>query len=170
MPLGGRRFPAPAGNVWVNTLAKCLLFWTMQRGVTLLEMLIVLVLLGLLVGMSAPLLTDWSDKLAVMRAGEEVAGFLQRARLLASYRSITVRITVAGESMTVALDSQPESVLARASGPAHRGVLMSASRSVLRFYPNGLGVGASNTKIVLSRGEEAESLTVSRLGRLKRWR
>jgi hypothetical protein len=44
-----------------------------------------------------------------------------------------------------------------------------ASRPVIRLYPNGFGLGAANTKIVLERGAAAESLTTSRLGRLKRW-
>jgi hypothetical protein len=46
---------------------------------------------------------------------------------------------------------------------------MRVSRPVIRLSPVGLGLGGSNTKVVLYRGAAAESLTTSRLGRLKRW-
>ncbi len=54
-------------------------------------------------------------------------------------------------------------------GPARHGVTLTASRSVIRIYSNGMGLGAANTKLVVRRGAAAESLTTSRLGRLKRW-
>jgi hypothetical protein len=46
---------------------------------------------------------------------------------------------------------------------------LDASRAVIRIDPTGLGYGAANSTIVLQRGAVAESLTTSRLGRLKRW-
>jgi hypothetical protein len=40
---------------------------------------------------------------------------------------------------------------------------------VIRVGPNGIGWGAANTQLILRRGAAAESLTTSRLGRLKWW-
>jgi hypothetical protein len=54
-------------------------------------------------------------------------------------------------------------------GPARHGVVLLASRAVIRLDPTGLGFGAANSTLVLRRGAVAESLTTSRLGRLKRW-
>ena len=49
------------------------------------------------------------------------------------------------------------------------GVALEASRAEIRLYPNGLGLGAANTKLVFRRGEAADSITISRLGRIRRW-
>lgn len=144
-------------------------FGSMQKGVTLLELLTALVILGLLTGLAAPTITDWSDKLAVMRASEDVASFHSRARLRAVFGALTVRMLLSPDSLAAVVDASPDSVLLRAPGPARRGVRMSITRSTIRLYPNGLGLGGSNTKVVLRKGQAAESLTVSRLGRLKRW-
>jgi len=38
----------------------------------------------------------------------------------------------------------------------------------MAYAPNGLGYGASNLTLVLRRGERAETLVVSRLGRVRR--
>jgi hypothetical protein len=51
-------------------------------------------------------------------------------------------------------------------GAAH-GVTLRASRDTLTFAPTGLGHGASNTTIVVSRGRRADTLVVSRLGRVR---
>jgi len=141
----------------------------MQRGVTLIELAIAMVLLGVLAALAVPKLAHWSDRLAVMRAVEEVAGFHRRARLRAVVGSRFVQVVFTGDSLVAVATGPPDSVLVRGPGPTRLGVSLNATRSVIRLYPNGLGLGGSNTKIVLKRGEVSESLTVSRLGRLKRW-
>lgn len=141
----------------------------MQKGVTLLELLTVLALLGFIAGLAAPALVGWSDRLSVGRAVEEVMGFHRRARLQAVFGSLFVREAITPDSMIATVLGAPDSVIARGAGPRRLGVSLVASRSVIRIYPNGLGLGGSNTKIVLRKGAAAESLTVSRLGRIRRW-
>jgi Tfp pilus assembly protein FimT len=119
--------------------------------------------------LAVPKLTDWSARLAVARAAGEVSGFYQQARLAATFRSVPARITLTSDSLIAADLDHPDSVLIWQPGPARLGVSLSASRNVLRFYPNGFALGASNTTIVLRKGEVAETMTVSRLGRLRRW-
>jgi prepilin-type N-terminal cleavage/methylation domain-containing protein len=142
----------------------------MQRGVTLVELVIAILILGVLASMAVPRLAAWSDRLAVLRAVEQVAGFHRRARLRAVLNSTRVGVAFSAESLTAVALGPPDSTILSEAGPARLGVSLTASRSSIRLYPNGLGVGAANTKIVLKKGEVAGSLTVSRLGRLKRWR
>src|SRR5437879_9379421 len=57
----------------------------------------------------------------------------------------------------------------RVAGPASHGVALEVSNPVVVFGPTGMGWGASNTKIVLRRGSQVETITVSRVGRVKHW-
>ncbi len=139
-------------------------------GVTLIELIVVLAILGVIVGLAVPRVAGWADRLAVLRAADEVMAFYHRARFAAVFRSTRVRIAFAGDSISATAEGDSDSLLFWMRGPNRSGVALRASRSVIRLYPNGLGLGAANTKLVLRRGAAAESLTVSRLGRLKRWR
>ena len=142
----------------------------MQRGVSIVELVIVILILGVLTSLAAPKVSVWSDRLAVLRAVEQVAGFHRRARLRAVLNSTRVKVAFSAESLTAIALGPPDSTILSELGPARLGVSLTASRNSIRLYPNGLGLGAANTKIVLEKGEVAGSLTVSRLGRLKRWR
>lgn len=141
----------------------------MQRGVTLIEMAIVLVIVSFLVGVSLPGMQAWIDRLAVIRAEEETVGFYTKARLFALYRSGRIRVLFTGDSLVANIEGSEDSLVAWAPGPNLRGVHLQASRSVIRLYANGFGLGAANTKLIFRRGNAADSLTISRLGRLRRW-
>jgi hypothetical protein len=43
------------------------------------------------------------------------------------------------------------------------------SNPLVVFGPTGMGWGVSNTRITLQRGSQVETITVSRVGRVKRW-
>ena len=54
-------------------------------------------------------------------------------------------------------------------GPAARHVALEVSNPEVVFDPIGLAWGVSNTKVVFRRGTDVEMLTVSSVGRVKRW-
>jgi hypothetical protein len=47
------------------------------------------------------------------------------------------------------------------------GVSLAVTRDSVTYAANAMGFGASNTRIIVSRGLAAETLTVSRLGRVR---
>jgi prepilin-type N-terminal cleavage/methylation domain-containing protein len=148
----------------------------MQRGFTLLEIAAALVILGVFAALIGPRVNSWSDRIAVGRAMEDFRSVYLKARMAAIYGSVRVRVVISSDSLVAVAETGPsvaenatDSVLFRIRGPNYHGVSMVATRNLIRFYPIGIGLGGSNTKIVLRRGVAAESLTVSRLGRLKRW-
>ncbi len=142
----------------------------MRHGFTFVEILLVLVCIGILAVLALPRVNAWSDRWAVGRATAETALFYQRVRFAAVVRSATIRIRFSPERLTAESETPTRRVIEALPGPARYGVRLRVSRSLIRLYPNGLGLGAANTKLVFRRGLAAESLTVSRLGRLKRWR
>ena len=146
-----------------NALYLCL----MQRGYTLTELALVCTIVGVILALAVPRTAGWIDKLAVLRATEDFRGFYQRARMGAVYRSSRVRITIGPDSLIAVAEGQTDSVLAQRPGPSKYGVSVEVSRSVIRLYPTGIGLGGANTSVLLRRGAVAVSLTISRLGRLR---
>jgi len=141
-----------------------------KRGVTLLELATVLAIVGVLSALAFPRAANWLDAIAVSRAAGEIASFYQTARFGAIFRSQRVRVELGQDTLRAVFEGPSDSVFLRWSGPARHGVSLVASRAVIWIQPNGLGLGAANTKLVLKKGMAAESVTTSRLGRLKRWR
>lgn len=145
----------------------------MRRGVTLLELLVVLVIVGLLAGMVVPGATSLADRLAVEH---------QAARLLVAYRSawLTARVhhrlallRVSTDSLaiwTVSSAGASDTVLAwLAPGPGLAGVSIQGAPHTTVFAPFGAAMGLANTRYVLGRGKASRQVVVSRLGRVRVW-
>jgi prepilin-type N-terminal cleavage/methylation domain-containing protein len=142
----------------------------MRRGVTIVELLTVITVIGILMGIALPRFTGWMDQLAVSRAAVELASFYNRARFGAIFRSTRVRLEFTSDSLVAVYErARGDSTFIQWPGPSRHHVSLKASRPVIRIYPNGIGYGAANTKLVVQRGMAAESLTTSRIGRIKRW-
>jgi Tfp pilus assembly protein FimT len=142
----------------------------MERGMTVLELIVLLGVVAVASGIALPRMGAFWDWLAVDRATSEVAMFYQAARAAAVYRTRRVRLEFGQDSLRAVFEGPADSVFLRWTGPSQHGVRLTASRAVIRIESNGLGYGAANTKLVLTKAAAAESLTTSRLGRLKRWR
>lgn len=140
-----------------------------MRGSTVLELLIVLAIVGTVLMIAAPRFATWSDRLAAEQAARDLALFYHQARTAALFRGTRVRLEFDQRTLRAVFEGVTDSTFLERPGPARHGATLSASRSVIRIYANGLGLGAANTKLVVRRGAAAESLTTSRLGRLKRW-
>ena len=138
-------------------------------GATLLELMWAIAIVGTLLVVAMPHVDRWQDRLATHRAATELMSFYHHARYAGMMRAARVRMQFAPDTLQAYYESLRDSLFLSVPGPAARGVAMRASRSVIRIQANGIGWGAANTKIVLQRGSAAESLTTSRLGRLKWW-
>ena len=139
------------------------------RGVTLLELLIAIVAVGTLTAIIAPRFAQVRDRLATERAARDLVTFYRQARYAAIYRGTRVRMEFGPDTLRAVYESVTDSVFLSRPGPSRHGVTLSASRPVIRIYPNGFGYGAANTKLVVRRGMAAESVTTSRMGRVKKW-
>jgi len=142
----------------------------MRRGVTLVELVVVMAILGTLVGWAMPRVSAGMDWLAVDAAAQEVTTFYAVARFAALQRGTRVRVEFASDTLRAVFEGTRDSLFRVQAGPARHGVTFHASQRAIRIGSHGYGWGSANTTLVLRRGLVAESLTTSRLGRIKWWR
>lgn len=139
------------------------------RGFSLLELLIAIAAMAALTAITVPRFAAVRDRLATERAARDLVTFYRQARYAAIVRGSVVRMEFAPDTLRAMFEGVTDSVFLLRAGPARHGVTLTASRSLIRVYPNGFGYGAANTKLVVRRGMAAESVTTSRLGRVKKW-
>ncbi len=142
----------------------------MRNGFTLIELVVVLLIVGVLVALGAPSVGHVLDRIAVDRAVNELTAFYNGARLAAVLRGRQVRIEFSADSLVGVYEGATDSTFLYAAGPSAGGVELTVSRAVIRIRPNGIGLGGANTKLVVRRGDAADSLAISRLGRIRRIR
>jgi prepilin-type N-terminal cleavage/methylation domain-containing protein len=138
----------------------------MQRGATLIELVLVLVIIGTLTAIAEPRVRGLTDSLAVNRAAIEIASAHRRARISAVLQSRVVELTISAGTLAI----RPRGAAAdtwRAAGPLALGVTLAGPSRVITFSPVGLSMGLSNASFLLSRGDASRTVVVSRLGRVR---
>jgi Tfp pilus assembly protein FimT len=138
----------------------------MRRGFTLIETLIILVITAALLAIAIPRAGAILDRIEVRGAVSEIEMMFAIARQAAIARAaqVTLDIDVARRSLTVKQGA--EIIRTRAVGSSH-GVVISANRSTITYAPDGLGYGAANLSLFVSRGSVVDTIVVSRLGRVR---
>lgn len=138
----------------------------MRRGVTLAELVVVCTLTALVAGIAVPRTQRLLDGLRLRQAAHEVAGALTLTRAAAIGRGAFARMVIDEASGSVRVEIDRDTLLRREITRVHR-VAVRASRDTVSYAPTGLGFGLANSTIVLSIGQRAETVTVSRLGRMR---
>jgi prepilin-type N-terminal cleavage/methylation domain-containing protein len=141
----------------------------MQRGFTLVELLIVVTLVGTLLLFAVPSLGALRDRLAVEAAASAVASAHARARIIArSERRLTI-LALAADSIVVRVVETPADTLERWRGPGPRAQGTETAgfpRSIL-FAPSGVTIGVANASYLVARGAARRQVVVSRYGRVR---
>ena len=138
-----------------------------RRGYSLAELAIVVAIIGLVAIAGVRGLTHHLDRIAVRNAVDEAAGALARARdeALAHHALVSVRIDTT--DATILLRTGALRLARYAIGHEH-GVALATTRDSISFDVRGLGFGAANFTLVARKGSAADTLVVSRLGRVRR--
>lgn len=137
-----------------------------RRATTALELTVVLVIIGVLLGIMVPRLRASIARHAVAAAARDVANLLSAARQIAGtgVDGAAVGFDSGSGRVRLAVSGRPIRTLELSS---LRGVRLRATRDSLAYDSRGLGIGAANLSVFLTRGSVAETLVVSRLGRLR---
>jgi prepilin-type N-terminal cleavage/methylation domain-containing protein len=141
----------------------------MARGFTLSELVIAIVIAAVLLGVALPRLRPALDRVATEAAAGDITAALATTRHTAIARGQRARLVIAADSLRLDLWSGTAwTGAARWPGPATHRVSLQVSNPVVAFSPTGVGWGASNTTITLRRGSQVETITTSRVGRVRR--
>jgi prepilin-type N-terminal cleavage/methylation domain-containing protein len=139
---------------------------THRIGFTLAELLVVLAVLGVLLGIAVSRIGAAADRAATQSATAEAATVFHSARNAAIYRRSPVAVFIDTLRATLVSRVDSELLVRRDLWLSYR-VQLSATRDSMAFDARGLGIGAANLSLVVRRGRFADTLFVSRLGRLR---
>jgi prepilin-type N-terminal cleavage/methylation domain-containing protein len=134
---------------------------------TLAELTVVIAIAGLLLALTAPRFAALRDAHSVHAAVTDLGGSFSLARQSALTRRAPVAVVLDTAAGVVHVRSGTESI--RRSGlRVSYGVTLGANRDSAVYDPRGLGYGLSNLTVTVRRGAFVDTLTMSRLGRI-RW-
>ena len=139
----------------------------MRSGMTAVEMIVVLAVTAVLLGIIVPTAGRLRDGIAVRNATAEALSAFATARQSAMVRGAAVGIGVDRPPGYVTVATGGEILMQRDLESIY-GIALSSTRDSTAYSPLGHGLGAANLSLVIARGRVAETIFVSREGRVRR--
>jgi prepilin-type N-terminal cleavage/methylation domain-containing protein len=135
-------------------------------GFTLIEVVIAVTLAGLLSAITISRAGGFIDRIEVHGATTEVESMFSRARHIAIARGAQTTLDIDPLLGTVTIRGSTDVLSSRDLGANH-GVKLDTNRTSITYSAIGVGYGAANFTMILSRGRAADTIYVSRLGRVR---
>ena len=135
-------------------------------GATLLEMAIVLAMLGVLASLALPRASGMLDDARVAAARTEAVTVFAIARQLAIRQGRRATVTIDAVTGRMLVYSEADTAHRRDLGRRF-GVALRATQDSMSYHPTGIGYGAANLSLLITRGRAADTVVVSRLGRVR---
>ena len=139
----------------------------MRRAHTLPELALTLTLLAIVAATAVPTLAATTARWQVRAAVSDLVNALVLTREAALARGAVATFVVDAARGEVTVTCAGDTIARRAVGALH-GVKLAASSDSVRYAPDGVATGVSNTTMLVVRGSLIDSVIVSRLGRV-RW-
>ena len=137
-----------------------------RRGVTILELTLTIAIISIISAMAYPSMTRLLDGIHVRGTATEIHSLFTAARHHAITRSERVTLNVDTARSAIVMVAGADTLRTRTFLDAH-GVKLSANRVSFTYSPIGVGYGAGNMTLVIRRNSRADSVYVSRLGRVR---
>jgi Tfp pilus assembly protein FimT len=139
----------------------------MRRAHSLPELVLTLALLAIVAATAVPSLAATTTRWQVRAAVADLVNALVLTREAALARGAVATFVVDAARGTVTVTCAGDTIARRDVGALH-GVTLAASSDSVRYAPDGVATGVSNTTMLVARGRLIDSIVVSRLGRV-RW-
>ena len=138
----------------------------MRRAFSAIELTIVVGILSVLSAIAMPAVTRLLDRVRVRAAVTEIESLFATARHAAIARGTpaSVEIDTVQRSISVTLDRD---TLRKGMLGTEHGIELATNRSSMTYTPTGVGYGAANLSVVVRRSAVADTVVVSRLGRVR---
>ncbi len=136
------------------------------RGATLIELSIVITITSALLAITIPRAAGFLDAIAVRGAVTEIESLFSIARHAAISRGAQSRLSIDPTLGEITVGVGAELIRKREVGEAH-GVTLTTNRTSMTYSPIGVGYGAANFSLVVSRNAAADTIVISRLGRVR---
>jgi len=139
----------------------------MKRGFTILETTVVLAIIAILSAIAIPRASGFIDGIEVRSAATEIEALFSTARHVAIARGAQATLDIDAGQGVMSLRVSTDTLQRRELGRAH-GVVLRTTRPSITYSPTGVGYGAANLTLIVTRNMAADTIYVSRLGRVRR--
>jgi type IV fimbrial biogenesis protein FimT len=138
----------------------------MRHAFTILELTVTICILGVVSAIAMPSVGKLLDRIHVRGAVLEIESLFSGARHSAIARSAQTTVDIDTVNQAIYVSVGVDTLRKREIGKDH-GVQLSASRVRMSYSPTGMGYGAANLSVYVRRSSSADTVFVSRLGRLR---
>jgi prepilin-type N-terminal cleavage/methylation domain-containing protein len=138
----------------------------MRHAFTIVELTVTICILGVLSAIAMPWAGELLDRARVRGAVVEIESTFSGARHIAIARSAQTTVDIDTVAQAIYVSVGVDTLRKRRIGADH-GVRLSASRVRMSYSATGMGYGAANLSVFVGRNASADTVFVSRLGRLR---
>jgi prepilin-type N-terminal cleavage/methylation domain-containing protein len=138
----------------------------MRHAFTLIELTVTLCILSILSAIAVPRAGRFLDGIHVRGAVIEIESLFSTARHIAIARGAQATVEIDTVARAIYVSAEGITLRNAAIGLDHD-VRLSATRSRIVYSATGMGYGAANLSVVVRRNSVADTVFVSRLGRLR---
>jgi prepilin-type N-terminal cleavage/methylation domain-containing protein len=139
---------------------------SMRHAFTLIELTVTLCIVSILSAIAIPRAGGFLDGIHVRAAVVEIESLFSTARHLAIARASQVTVEIDTTARVIYISAEKDTLRKGQIGAEHD-VRLSTTRPRMSYSATGMGYGAANLSVVVRRNSVADTVFVSRLGRLR---
>jgi len=137
-----------------------------KHGFNVIELTLVLAIIAVLSAIGLPRAAGFIDGMEVRGAVTEIDALFSLARHVAIARAEQSSLDINPTRGIISVRVGPDTVMKRELGIAH-GVTLQSTRASITYSQTGIGYGAANLTLIVARHLAADTIFVSRLGRVR---
>lgn len=138
----------------------------MKHGFNIIELALVLSIIAILSAIALPRAAGFIDAMEVRGAVTEIDALFSLARHVAIARAVQSTLDIEPARGVIAVHIGPDTIMKRELETAH-GVMLQSTRASITYSQTGIGYGAANLTLIVTRKLAADTIFVSRLGRVR---